>query len=257
MHTCCPCCCAQEELLLLQPGQRLERTAPRPKPYESSGKLPDPFEGTREWLTTDAEGRPLLERQDVWGWVSGSAAAFTCALGWPRHLSVSDQRVSWPPPFAFPFPTSPYAPPFPALLLWRCHAFARSAFAVCCCRSPLCPFQVSTHPPLCRCLLCALPFTPLCLHSHSPVKVPAVCAAVHPSMPPLTLPCEGACSGRCHSPLCASTHPPLCRCLLWALPFTPLCLHSPFHASTHPPLCRCLLCVRCRSPFHASTHPPL
>lgn len=64
----------QEELLQLVPGQAIERIPPRPKPYESTGMLPDPFEGTREWLTMDDQGRPLLERHDVWGWVPAVGA---------------------------------------------------------------------------------------------------------------------------------------------------------------------------------------
>ena len=167
-----PLLLSQEELLLLQPGQRLERTAPRPKPYESSGKLPDPFEGTREWLTTDAEGRPLLERQDVWGWVSEAwKPARMHAQGWTRHLHFRSKCV-----MAATFHLSvPYF-------------------------------------PMCAPLTCPPPLTLPCVCVFSPCGL--ILSAL--SKPPLTLLCAGASCVRCRSPLCASTHPPLCRCLLWA-----------------------------------------
>jgi hypothetical protein len=62
---------------MLKPGVKIERYPPRPKPYDPENPVrgyPDPFEGTREWLQLDAEGRPLLERQDVWGWVPSPGA---------------------------------------------------------------------------------------------------------------------------------------------------------------------------------------
>lgn len=63
----------EAELIDLKPGDSIERTPPRP----ANERLPygqDPFEGTREWLTMDDEGRPLLERFDVWGWVPSAGA---------------------------------------------------------------------------------------------------------------------------------------------------------------------------------------
>jgi hypothetical protein len=63
----------EAELMDLKPGDSIERTPPRP----SNERLPygqDPFEGTREWLTMDDEGRPVLERFDVWGWVPSAGA---------------------------------------------------------------------------------------------------------------------------------------------------------------------------------------
>lgn len=63
----------EAELQDLRPGDVIQRTPPRP----ANERLPpgqDPFEGTREWLTTDEEGRPLLERFDVWGWVPSAGA---------------------------------------------------------------------------------------------------------------------------------------------------------------------------------------
>lgn len=79
-----PCAAArpQSELQQLKPGDVLERIPAAPSqrlPYETTGKLPpplrpDPFEGTWEVLTQDAEGRPFLDRHDVWGWVPNSSS---------------------------------------------------------------------------------------------------------------------------------------------------------------------------------------
>mmetsp|Transcript_6053 Transcript_6053/g.13173 ORF Transcript_6053/g.13173 Transcript_6053/m.13173 type:complete len:299 (+) Transcript_6053:125-1021(+) len=73
------------ELQQLRQGETIERIPARPQqrlPYESTGKTsrspppvkPDPFEGTWEVLTTDEEGRPFLDRHDVWGWVPSPGA---------------------------------------------------------------------------------------------------------------------------------------------------------------------------------------
>lgn len=73
---------SESELQQLKPGDVLERIPAAPSqrlPYETTGKLPpplrpDPFEGTWEVLTQDAEGRPFLDRHDVWGWVPNSSS---------------------------------------------------------------------------------------------------------------------------------------------------------------------------------------
>ena len=61
---------AQEELAQLKVGDVVERIPPRPGQRSGErGQRPDPFEGTWEILTTDEEGKPFLDRHDVWGWV--------------------------------------------------------------------------------------------------------------------------------------------------------------------------------------------
>jgi hypothetical protein len=71
----------QKELAQLQLGQVIERIPPRPnqRPLLGTGSnrgsdVLDPFEGTWEVLTTDEEGRPVLDRHDVWGWVPAVGA---------------------------------------------------------------------------------------------------------------------------------------------------------------------------------------
>ena len=75
----------------MQLGDRITRIPPRPNQGRSSldalrgggvgagpsgggvGPL-DPYEGTWEVLTTDEEGKPFLDRHDVWGWVPTAGA---------------------------------------------------------------------------------------------------------------------------------------------------------------------------------------
>jgi hypothetical protein len=67
----------QEELSRLRKGQLLERVPARVSnrsitaTYEAaaaSAKRPDPYEGTWETLSLEEDGRPFLDRHDVWGW---------------------------------------------------------------------------------------------------------------------------------------------------------------------------------------------
>lgn len=72
----------QTELGSIQPGDVLERIAPRPNqriPYETTGRVAppppvsvDPFEGTWEVLLVGQDEKPFLDRHDVWGWVPNS-----------------------------------------------------------------------------------------------------------------------------------------------------------------------------------------
>lgn len=79
----------EEELAQLKLGDVVERTPPRPaqpRALEGFGqgspgplqpgaeKKLDPFEGTWEVLTTDEDGKPFLDRHDVWGWVPAAGA---------------------------------------------------------------------------------------------------------------------------------------------------------------------------------------
>ncbi len=77
-HThACPHIMLQAEIRELEAGQVIERIPARPGqriPYTNTIKRPqpaakpDPFEGTWEVLTLDANGKPFLDRHDVWGW---------------------------------------------------------------------------------------------------------------------------------------------------------------------------------------------
>ncbi|KAJ9517787.1 hypothetical protein QJQ45_004092 [Haematococcus lacustris] len=70
---------SEAELNDLKAGDAIERIPAQPGqkiPYENTIKCPppstpDPFQGTWEVLTTDAAGKPFLDRQDMWGWVPG------------------------------------------------------------------------------------------------------------------------------------------------------------------------------------------
>lgn len=67
----------EEEIAQLQPGDMIQRTPPRPAqrtPSGGGGTRIDPFEGTWEVLTLDEQGRPFLDRHDVWGWIPTAGA---------------------------------------------------------------------------------------------------------------------------------------------------------------------------------------
>ncbi|KAG1677437.1 hypothetical protein FOA52_001892 [Chlamydomonas sp. UWO 241] len=66
----------EEEIANLLPGQRIQRVPPRPRSDAGSDadEVLDPFKGTWEVLTTDSQGRPLLDRHDVWGWIPSAGA---------------------------------------------------------------------------------------------------------------------------------------------------------------------------------------
>eukprot|EP00955_Chlamydomonas_euryale_P048247 353919-Chlamydomonas_euryale.AAC.11 len=66
----------QEELEELKPGQRVTRIPPRPRSDAGSeaDEVQDPFKGTWEVLMIDTDGRPLLDRHDVWGWIPTAGA---------------------------------------------------------------------------------------------------------------------------------------------------------------------------------------
>lgn len=89
----------QVELMELQPGDVMQRTPSRPSaregfPKDAPSLLPDakldPFEGTREVLTTDGEGRPFLDRHDVWGWAPTASTRATDDL--QGFTNISDNQ---------------------------------------------------------------------------------------------------------------------------------------------------------------------
>jgi hypothetical protein len=70
----------QSELAGLNAGEVVERVPARPPSRSSSyeqdsrPRRPDPFEGTWEVLSLNAQGQPFLDRHDVWGWSPGSGS---------------------------------------------------------------------------------------------------------------------------------------------------------------------------------------
>jgi len=52
------------------------RIPPRPRSDAGSeaDEVQDPFKGTWEVLMIDTDGRPLLDRHDVWGWIPTAGA---------------------------------------------------------------------------------------------------------------------------------------------------------------------------------------
>lgn len=64
----------EEELAQLKTGMEVQRTPPRPGSSGGLDQKLDPFKGTREVLKLDDQGKPFLDRHDVWGWIPTAGA---------------------------------------------------------------------------------------------------------------------------------------------------------------------------------------